>query len=75
MKEFLLVLWLDITEIDKHTHDIGTNRLTHTDNYTLMAPAMCTQVPVLHWMNNLLIQKFTWQRSIMYLLSRKNTHL
>ena len=45
-----------------HTGHIRTNRLTHIFEYkyqyTLKPPVACTQqLPALHWMNNLLIQK------------------
>ena len=37
-----------------------TNTLTHKYKHILTPPFTCTQqLPVLHWMNNLLIQNFT----------------
>ena len=49
-----------------------TNRLTHTFNYILTILAICTQqLPLLNRMNELLIQKFTLQRSAMSLLLKK----
>ena len=40
------------------------------------SPVMCTQqLPVLHWMNNLLIQKSTLQRSAMSLLFKNFSFL
>ena len=48
----------------KHTRHTGTNRLTHIYKYILTPSVICTQqLPVLHWMKTLLIQKFTFQRS------------
>ena len=57
------------THTDKHTENTGTNKLTHTYNYILTLPVMCTrQLPVLHLTDNLLIQKFTLPSSTMPLL-------
>ena len=54
----------------------GTNRMTHIYKYILTPPVLCTQqLPVLHWMNNLLIQmvqKFTLKRSIISWLFKIN---
>ena len=60
----------------------GTNRLTHIYKYILTPPPLCTQqLPVLHWMNNLLIQmvqKVTLKRSIINqnknAVNEQNTH-
>ena len=50
----------------KHMHDTVTNSLRHTYKYILTLTIMYTQqLLVLHWMENLLIQKFTLQRSTM----------
>ena len=49
----------------------GTIRLANTYKYILTLLIMSTQqLPVLHWMNNFLIQNFILQRSTMFLLFR-----
>ena len=64
----LLVLWFEITHRHTHTGHTRTNRLIHTYKYILTPAVMCTQqLPVLHWMNTLLIQTFLLQRSTMSL--------
>ena len=70
--------WFDmVTQIWYHTHRQSykwhkrSYRLTHAykSKSVLATPVMCThQLTVLHWMNNLLIQKFIVQRSKMSLL-------
>ena len=56
------------THTDKHTWQTRTSKLTHTHKYILTASAICTQqLPSLDSINDLLIQKFTLQRSIMHL--------
>ena len=51
-----------------HTGHAETNIFTLTYKYTLTSPDMCAlQLPVLHWMNNFLIKKFTLQRFTMSL--------
>ena len=67
---FLLVLWFDIshtqTNIEQDTQR-PIDWFMHINILTL--PIMCTQqLSVLHWMDNLLIQKFTLERPIMFLL-------
>lgn len=61
-----------------HTHihigHTGTNILTHAYKYILTPPATCTkQQTVLHWMNNILRQKFTLQRSKISLLFKNQS--
>ena len=69
MTWILLVLWFDITHTDKHIGHTGTTTLTHTYKYILTAPVMGTQqLPLVHWMDDLLIQIFTLKRSTMTLL-------
>ena len=52
-----------------HTGHAATNIFTLTYKYTLTSPDMCAlQLPVLHWLNNFLIKKFTLQRFTMSLL-------
>ena len=54
---------------DIYKENAGTNRLKQKYKYILTLPVIRTQpLPVLHWMNNLLIQNFTLQRSTMSLL-------
>ena len=54
---FLLVLWYH-THTNKDTGRTRTNRLTHPCKYMLIPSVICSQqLSVLHWMNNLLIQK------------------
>ena len=56
--------WYSVTETGKNTRDIQGPTDWHTYNYILTPSVMCTQqLPVLLWMINLLIQKFTFQRS------------
>ena len=67
MTWFLLVHWPDITH-RKHMQDTQglIDWYTHIYEYILTPSVMCTQqLSVLHGMNNLLIQKFTIQRSTM----------
>ena len=53
----------------KDTGHTGTNRLRCTYKYILAPPVISTkQLTVLHSVNNLLIQKFTFQRCTMSLL-------
>ena len=60
------------THIQTHTGHTGTNRLTHTYKYILIPYVMYTQqLPVLHWVNNLLIEKL--QRSTISLLLKNNS--
>ena len=62
---------ISYTHTEKHTEDTHQNkyRLTHTHKYILTPSVMCTkQLPVLHWMKTLLIQKFTLKRSTISLL-------
>ena len=62
------LIWYHIN-VQIHTGHTGTNRLTHMYKYILTAPVTCTQqLPTLHWMNNLLIQKNTSQKSTMFLI-------
>ena len=64
MTRILLVLWFDITYPDKKTENTRANRLTHKYKYILTPPTMCKQLrPVLQLMSNLLIKKFTLQRT------------
>ena len=74
MTWFLLVLWFDITCADKQS----THRPIdwHIDNDILTPDATCMQqLPALHWVNNLLIQIFTLQRSTMSLLFKSSSLL
>ena len=57
-----------------NTQNTQTNRLTHKHKYILTPPVVCTQqIAVLHWMNNLLIQKVTLQSVTMPLLFKNYT--
>ena len=57
------------TKRQTHIVHTATNKLTNTYKYMLTPPVMCTQqVLVLHWMNSLMIQKFSLQRPTMSLL-------
>ena len=69
MTWILLVLWFAITHTQTtHTWHTETNWQTRTYKDILALPAMCIQeLPLLHWVDNLLIQKFTSQRSTMSL--------
>ena len=52
-----------------HIEHTGTNIFTQTYKYILTPPVMCAQqLPLLHWMNNFLIQNFILQRSTVSLL-------
>ena len=67
---FLLVLWFDISHTQTNLEQ-DTQRpidwFMHINILTL--PIMCTQqLSLLHWKDNLLIQKFTLERPIMFLL-------
>ena len=73
--------WHDIMTCGWHAFCYYSDRLTHTGTqgpiflhtfkYILTAPVTCAQqLPVLHWINNFLIQKFTLQRSTIFLLSK-----
>ena len=66
----LLVPWFDITHAEKRTKNTqGPIDWQKTYKYLLTPPVMCTQqLPVWHWMNNMPIEKFTLQRSKMFLL-------
>ena len=56
------------THRQTRTRHPGTKRLKNACKYNLTTPVMCTrQLPALHWMNNLLIQKCTLQRSTILL--------
>ena len=55
------------THRQAHTGHTGTNRQTQTYKYKFTPPVMSTQqLPVLHWMTNLLIQKFTFTMSLLF---------
>ena len=59
---FFLVLRCDVIPTE-------TNRLRHTYKYILTAPVICThQIIILHWMNSIIIQRFTLLMSKMSLL-------
>ena len=63
------------TKTNTHTHTGQTKHLTirtiHTYKYILTPPVMCAQqLPVLNWINDVLIQRFTLQRSTMCFLFR-----
>ena len=69
MTWLLLVLWFEIKHLHKHTQDTQGPMKWHIYKCIITSPVMYTQqLPVLHWMNNLLIQKPILQRSIMSLL-------
>ena len=64
----ITLIWYH-THWQTHTEHAGTNRLTNTYKYILTLIVVCKQqLPALNWMTNLLIQKFTLQRSTMSLL-------
>ena len=56
------------THRQTHTRHTGTNRLTLICNKYILTPLNTyTQQPaVLHWINNLLIQKFTDNMSLLF---------
>ena len=65
------------THVNRHKHKhrqthighTGSDRLINTYQYILTPPAMCIkQLPVLHSVNNLLMQTFTLTRLTMSLL-------
>ena len=61
---FLLLLWFDITQIETTSYRTNWDQKTDTHKYILTPPVTCTQqLPVLHWIDKLLMQKFTLDRS------------
>ena len=75
MMWFLLVFWFDThTQTDRQDKQGSVD--WHTYEYMLTPPFMCTQeLPVLYWMDNFLIQKFTSQKSTMSLLFKNYSQL
>ena len=62
----------------RHTTGTGVNRLTQPCKYILMLTVMCSQkLPVLHWMDNLLISKiyFTDLHNVLTCQKFKNYRL
>ena len=70
MTWLLVAFWFEITDSNKHIQEKQGLVYWHTHK-TLRPPVRCTQqLPVLHWMNNLLIQTVTLQRPTISLVSK-----
>ena len=62
------------TRRQAHTVHAGTNRMTQIYKYILTPPLTCIQhLSVLHWINNLLIQKFYLQIFTRFLLFKTDS--
>ena len=60
---FVSTLIWDHIQTNMHRRHRDQQNDTHRYKYIITPPVMCThQLPVLHWMNNLLRQKFTLQK-------------
>ena len=66
-RDFLLVLWFDITQTQTHTEHPGASRLVHPYKYIFTPLVMRSQQPSsLHWMNNSLISKIYFPQCLLF---------